>query len=399
MITFVHKELTRVLDLAASGVSKQENVEQGDSFVFKGGRVHTFNNEVAVSCALPSVPGVDVLEGAVNAKRLLALMKVWGDSSVSFGIKEGKELSIMGTKTRSGMKLQPDILLAIGTEGNADPSSIITLDPKTFVNAIKVVMPTASTDEQCPGLCGVHIGSDASGTFAEATDKTQICRSYFSREHLFTHDGFFIPNDAARELAKFAPSAVGTNGSWVHFDCGDCTFACRTLGQPFPKTAPLLATPSDASEVEFTHPIDDAIGRVALSAGTAGSVKFLVVRTMPDKKVVRIEGSTDRDWAKEIVDAASSEELAFAVDIEKLREAMTHAQSLKVKLTSNGGGMIYASSENTDYVASLIVLGAAQEADAAEKKEEAAPKKETTAKTAKKKPPKVAPEDDDFDTE
>jgi DNA polymerase III sliding clamp (beta) subunit (PCNA family) len=367
MITFTHKELTRVLELAASGVSKQENIEQGDSFVFSKGHVHTFNNEMAVSCALPSVPGVAVLEGAVNAKRLLALMKAWGDPSVSIGVKEGKELSIVGSKTRSGMRLQPDILLAIGTEGNPDPSTVASIDPKAFVTALKTVMPAASKEGHRPELCGIHVGSDERGAFTEATDGTQLCRTYFSAEPLFDHEGFFIPNDAARELTKFAPSSIGTNGTWVHFDCGDSKFACRTLGRPFPKCATLLQVPPDASRIAFAHVIDDSIGRVSLSAGVAGAVRFIIVRALPDKKVVRLEGTSSCDWAKEIVDAESSGEFSFAVDIDKFKEALTHSSELKVNLVPTGGGVLYASSENTAYIAALINVSSATAADEAEK--------------------------------
>ncbi len=64
------KELMTTLEGVLPGLSKKEITDQGNCFVFKDGKVITYNDEVAVFHPLDLE-----LEGAVKAEEFFAILK------------------------------------------------------------------------------------------------------------------------------------------------------------------------------------------------------------------------------------------------------------------------------------------------------------------------------------
>lgn len=103
MTTKIGREnLLRTLEYVSPGLSTRDIIEQSTSFVFKGGQVITYNDEV--SCRGPS--GLDEgLTGAVRADKLLDLLRKLPDDELDIGLVDS-EFNVMGSRKESGIPLE-----------------------------------------------------------------------------------------------------------------------------------------------------------------------------------------------------------------------------------------------------------------------------------------------------
>ena len=159
------QELINVLSLVNPGLAQKAIIEQSECFIFQGGRVFTFNDEVAVSHPLE----LDV-EGAVNGKKLLDTLKKGADEEVDIFV-EGGMLRLHGKKSRVGIKMDEDVKLPFAEVGENAKAAWATL-PEDFCAAVRFCLFSTSRDASRPLLTCVHVKDGV----AESCDNFRLTR-------------------------------------------------------------------------------------------------------------------------------------------------------------------------------------------------------------------------------
>lgn len=196
------EELLRVLHDLAPGLATTEIIEQSHCFVFRKGRVFTFNDQVA--CQLKT-DAID-LHGAVPASKLLAILEKLPDETLEVETNE-KGVLFKGKRRETQLIMEQDVLLDIGAitrPGKWHPL------PEEFVEAVGVVAACAGKDEgEFANTC-VHFTSK----YMEASDRFQIARYKIALQ--LTKE-ILVKAEVLRSIVQRGVSQYAVSDDWLHF--------------------------------------------------------------------------------------------------------------------------------------------------------------------------------------
>lgn len=195
--------LLRKLEAVAPGLSSREIVEQATCVAFHGGRMWTFNDEVA--CSVP-LPGLDA-EGAVPAAPLAAMLKKLDEDEVDLIASDG-ELLIKGNRRCAGVRMEAEIRMPV-----ADvecPGEWVSLG-SSLVSAIR---RAASCVSRCRSQFVLTCVRVAPG-LVEGCDSFQLVRSDVDAG---AFGPFLVRGEAvAAVLDSAAQTEWSLSDGWVHF--------------------------------------------------------------------------------------------------------------------------------------------------------------------------------------
>jgi DNA polymerase III sliding clamp (beta) subunit (PCNA family) len=197
-------KLLKGLEEVQHGLSKRDIVDQSSCFVFKKGRVHTYNQEVYCSAKtyLPKE-----LEGAVQAEKMIAMLRKMGEESLTLSVT-GEALVIKG-KNRETVEFpfQKDVLLPF--DEIEVPSKWFPIN-KDFTDAIGIVEQSASQDQSEQIASCVHIHPK----FVEASDGRQICRY---RLKTGVSGSFLVRRDSIKFITTIELTEMAETENCLHF--------------------------------------------------------------------------------------------------------------------------------------------------------------------------------------
>jgi len=293
------KTLAAALSAVSAGVSDQEVIEQTSSFAFVDGRVHSFNDEVSVSCP------VDLdIEGAVSAKELTALVSRLKTDEVEFVVKGG-ELRLKSSRAKAGLRLESEILIPL--DDMDIPTKWMKL-PEDFCKGLKACMSSVSRDQSKPILMCIHIDDDS----VESSDNARITR--------YTMDGsafkspVLIPAKTAKLLITNKPLSCGKSKGWLHFrNKQKLVFSCRYLDEQFVNIDNFIT--EDGVDVEFPDTLRDILDRAsAINNGER-------VLVLLSKNLITIKAVGAAGWFEESAKVAYDEEpVGFEIEPEYLSQ-------------------------------------------------------------------------------
>jgi len=202
------EELLKVLESVVPGLSNREVLEQSTCFAFRGGRVFTFNDEVACTRSTE----LDI-EGAVKAEKLRSVLSQLPDDDVDIVVEsddKGTRLKIKCQGKRScGMPIEKTVALPIDeveTPNDADWREL----PDEFGDAVRIVHSCASRDQSQFDLTCVHM----TGSFMEACDRFQMAR-YQIESGI---DGDVLVRAASlKSVADLGMVEICESDHWLHF--------------------------------------------------------------------------------------------------------------------------------------------------------------------------------------
>jgi DNA polymerase III sliding clamp (beta) subunit (PCNA family) len=280
--------LLQHLNAVKPGLAFKEVIEQSTYFVFMGGQVITFNDEIAVHA--PLADGFEV-SGAVPAKELLAILAKFSGDEVELEAGDN-ELKLRCGKSKAGIKLSAEITLPV--DEIKIPESWTPL-PKDFIDGLKACMPSVARDLTYPILTTVHITDD----FAESTDNNKITRWDWGKGGDFGKEGLLLPIDAVTALVRFAPTDFDVDGGWAHFiDANDVVFSCRTSAGEYPDLTAHLDI-EKIGELEFPAALAEMLDRAGVFLSGATSGDNLVGVEITDKGLMTVRGEGDYGWYEE----------------------------------------------------------------------------------------------------
>ncbi len=215
------EQLLLALELVRPGLSERgETVDQSSCFVFRDGKVFTFNADVAVQ--FPTFLPTD-LTAAVFFKPLLEQLKKLKCDEFAVGM-EDDELVVKPEKSEEiTFKAQKEILLPY--DDIVDVPEKWRALPPDFIKAIDLAARCASQEGGGFDLSCVHMTRDC----VESCDKFQALR--FKLKLPVTD--VMIPAGGVKSLVSVGVNEISVTDNWAHFrNANGLLLSCRRqIGQ------------------------------------------------------------------------------------------------------------------------------------------------------------------------
>lgn len=301
-------ELLVALREVKPGLATSEMIEQSTSFVFKDGRVVTYNDEIAAS--YPFDLG---FEGAVSARELMALLNKVKDSEIEMTADKG-ELLIKGKKIEAGITMQEEIHLPILTFTPAEGFYEL---PDKFLDGLKICLFSAAHESVSPVLSNIHMKS----SFIESCDNFRLTRFEMGED---SEDDILIPATAARHLVNTTVDSYGEEGGWMFFkhEKSEMVLATRIYDDEYPDLGAFLDVGEDASEVKLPQDLPEVLERSGIFASAEDRELDLVDVEVADNWI-KVKSENDRGWIQEKIRAKTKgADLYFSVNPSILRDIL-----------------------------------------------------------------------------
>ncbi len=216
------EDLLTELTSVKPGLSVKDELMQSGCFVFRKGKVITFNEEIC--CKRPSSLKI---EGAVKAHSLLMVLEKTKKEYLDLEVQEG-QLVLQMKKASAGVVMEKEIELPVSMVD--DPEDWHSASD-TFIKAMGMVRHCAGKDPSKFYLMCVHIGDK----WVEAADNLQIARyrveTGVSEDVLLLAKSAGIIADDMREVSEFSITK-----SFIHFRNSEgLVISCRRYLEDFPQ--------------------------------------------------------------------------------------------------------------------------------------------------------------------
>lgn len=331
------KDLQIALQRCLPGVETGNALLSGaDSFIFKDGMIHSYNDNISVSVPFV-VPEEEIqLEGAVKAKEFYAIVSKLPSDDIKIAINDGVWNMKSGAANVELNMLESGILEHIqGISTTIDWKPL----PVRFLEAL----------QQCKIGCNrsAMSGIYASGNFMVSTDEMTINQYAMDKEV----DPFWIADPAAGELMKLAKLAeYALSTSWAQFKTAEGTmFSCKRLQHdkfPFDKIQTLIANHAQQDGDVSTALPDKLLGAVERAAGLSmdidsfDAVKLTVSKTNIEVHSQRSTGKyTEKvTWDKPI--EQEFEPVVLYVAYSMIGYGLKRSKNIYIKQTQKGESII-----------------------------------------------------------
>lgn len=270
-----------ILESVSPGLATRESIPQSTCVVFSGGRVWTFNDEVACSCKTKIA-----LEGAIKAKTLLDLLSRMTEDEIDVFEQEG-ELIVRGKSKQAGIAMEADVLLPI--DAVEQPESWAPL-PSEFADAVAVVHSCASTEASQFVLTCVHVHPE----WLEACDRFQMAR-YPLKTGVDTP--ILVRSEALKNVVNSGVTEVAETENWIHFRNPEgLVLSCRRYLDDYRDLSQYL-TMDGTSPVTLPGGLEEVVSRCQLFSKDSADGNSLKVDLRKD--MIVIEGRGPSGWYKE----------------------------------------------------------------------------------------------------
>jgi hypothetical protein len=219
-MTAERETLLNTLTRVDAGLSTRDVVEQASCFVFKDGRVYTFNDELACSCE--TTLKITAALQAEPFKNILSKMK----EGVLTIIDTQKELIIKGKGSRkTGLTKEQEIHMPLD---NLEIPKKWKEVPAGFAEAVEAVQDCVDRDEAGFPLTCIHISPE----FMEAFDNY-----HYARYHLKMNikRDFLVRPQSVKVIITHGMTEYSEGKEWLHFRNSDgLMISCRRWKDEYP---------------------------------------------------------------------------------------------------------------------------------------------------------------------
>lgn len=196
--------LLTALEQIQAGLTTRDIIEQSACFVFKDGRIWTFNDEV--SCSVPSPLKI---EGAITAASMIGILRKLPEDDLTCEVQKGA-LIINGKKKQIELKMEKKIRLPI--DQLETPEEWVKLDDN-FSEAIFLAHQCCGRDEKefqntCIAITPKYI---------EAFDNMQAIRYKLKTK---IEEPSLVRGSCVRHITSLNMTKMGVSEAWIHFKNG-----------------------------------------------------------------------------------------------------------------------------------------------------------------------------------
>ena len=331
MTTVNREEFLHLLESVQPGLSGREIIEQSSCFVFKDGKVLTYNDEVA--CSQKSMLNIT---GAVQSAPLLAILRKLVEDEIDVDVVEG-ELVIQGKRRRAGIRCEETVLLPV--ENVETPSKWVTLHEE-FLESVNMVQHCAGHDESEFALTCVHLMPNC----IEASDNFQITRVKIETG---VKESTLVRRDSIKHIVSMGMVELSETASWLHFrNPNGLILSCRRYVETYPDLKAMLVF--DASPFTLPKGLSEAAEKAAIFSADSSEDNQVKVDLLPGKLRLRGEGTSGWFEERRKVDY-EGKPISFLVSPTLLVDLVAKHNAVEISATRlrvNGGRWKYAASLN-----------------------------------------------------
>jgi DNA polymerase III sliding clamp (beta) subunit (PCNA family) len=317
------------LETVQPGISPRGLIQQSDSFVFQGGYVITYNDEV--SCRAKSPLPKDLV-GAVNERPLMAILGKLAEDEIDVEVSDG-ELVITGKKRRAGIRMDATIELPIDKLETPEDWKPLHED---FTDALNIVQECAGTDASHFALTCVHLHPK----FVEACDNYQLTRYKIKTG---VAEPTLVKRDSIKHVVSLDMTELSETPNWIHFrNQTGLILSCRRYMESYPDISKMLQV-GEGHPATLPKGLAEAAERAQIFSAENGEDDEVFVELVPGK--LRIKGQGTSGWYQEVKRLAyDGDSMSFFVSPKLLIELTKRHNECTVssdRLMVNGGKFTY----------------------------------------------------------
>lgn len=323
-----------ILQAAEPGLSANEKLEQSTCFVFRRGKVVTFNEEV---CCRVKSPFPKEFTAAVQSRSLMGYLKKVPDRNLKL-IVNGEFLIVQAKGKGSKHRYVDKITLPIESvevPGKDDWNPL----PPNFSEAISIVQECVGRDKKKTALACVHF----TPTHCEATEGWQATRYKIK---LPIDEPFLVKPKGLKHVVASDCNEIAVGTDWVHFrNPLGVVISCRRYVEQFLDLDPLLAVEGGIA-AELPEGLDGAVERGEVFSKENADENHLVVAIEDGLLTVTAVGMTGKCWEDHSV-KYKGDPFAFLIAPRMLAEVVKRSNKVKIsreKLKVRGPNWSYVTS-------------------------------------------------------
>lgn len=329
-------DLVKSLAAVDAGLSARGIIEQFSCYVFQGGRIWTFNDDVVCSAGLPSA--MEKMECAVPAVELRSLLTKLDDENIDVSLGDGKSIAegqlVLKTKNRrAGLRVQMQIALPVGEISLPDTWKKI---PDGLLEAVETVQGCASKDASISILSCLRFTPGG----IEACDNYQAIR-YRMKTGL--EEPVLVKRDELVKITKLDVEEWSVADSWFHFrNAAGLVASCRRCNERYPNLTPFFDV--EGQETSLPKSLIEAANKAEVFVDSK-YLAGLVVDLNSSRLLLRGEGPLGWYEERQKTDYAG-EPLRFRVAPRLLREVCSRSEQCVIghdKLCVHGDRFVYMS--------------------------------------------------------
>lgn len=303
------EEMIDILSRVLPGLAKKIAAQQSTSFVFRQGRIITYNDEICVS-----VKADWGFEGAVQADPLYKLLNRLKGDTVLTEVKEG-QLRITCGRSRSGIKMDAEIVLPLEEITMPTEDTVTVEIPKGFAEAVQMCLFTAGRNRTKPIMTCINIDND----IIQSCDNHRITKITVPGMKIAAIN---IPADYMRALLAYNPTTLLVTEAWAHFlNEKGTAFSCRLVEGEYPDLMSVI-TEVEGPELRMPKGMEEILGRAGVftekEVNIDGHVK---IKTSGGKMTVKGEGPAG--WFEETVRVRLKKDCEFIINPEFLEKILS----------------------------------------------------------------------------
>lgn len=283
--------LLGLLTALEPGLDAKDVIEHASSFVFAKGEIRTYNDQVAAR-----VPFVEGLEGAVEAEKLLKLVRGMKAKELEVRLSADKsELLVSAGKASAGLTIEPiqaDWLAAMELPEEKAWKPL----PPDFADAVRQCLFSTASDMTKPVLTCVHL----TPTHIESCDNFRATRRVLAKKGPTGN----VPASAMRRILDRSPEEWAVGSGWIHFRLRSTwaeedrvVLSSRLFtGEAFPDLGPIFEV--KGKSVVLPEGVEGVVARASVFAqGDFSNDVKVTVTIAPGEVMVR--GKGPKGWYKE----------------------------------------------------------------------------------------------------
>lgn len=279
------EELLKALESVVPGLSAKEIIEQSSSFIFKDGKVHTYNDEIACSRKVPVK-----FEGAIPATPFISIIRKLKEDELDVTTNDAEtQVLIKANSKRSGIHMDQEILLPIEA---VDRPSIWKSLPENFADAIAIVQPCAGNNEAEFAMTCVHI----TAKWIEACDNHQVSRFKMKTP---IDNPILIRKDSLKHIISLDMIEFSETKHWIHFRNSDgLVLSCRHWMDDYPSDAISKVLKVDGTPLTLPKGLRDTIEKAVIFSSENVDDENVIVNLKRGK--FKVTGKGTSGWFTEI---------------------------------------------------------------------------------------------------
>lgn len=325
------ESLLRQLHDLQPGLAVKEVVEQSQCYVFKKGRIYTFNDQICCRMKTDELK----IEGAIPSVKLLAILEKMDDDILEADVQDGGIL-LKGKGREVKLVMENEVLL--DTSVITSPGEWHKL-PEGFEDAVSVVAACAGKDESLFANTCVQLTSK----YIEATDRFQIARY---KMKLQLERPILVKSEMLKAVVQRGVSKYCQSGDWLHFkNANGLIMSVRLYIDDFPDVGQFLKV--SGKPAKLPKGLIKAVEKcVVFSSENGNDDNQVLVELRKDRLRVKGEGASGyfRETKKM---SYSGPSMAFYIDpslLSKLTEEHNECEITPDAMKVDGGSFVYVTS-------------------------------------------------------